>query len=393
MTDWPEFRLGDLVLINYRSIDKDYPYKQIEYLDTGSITDGKITSFQTLFLREAPSRAKRIVQNNDVILSMVRPIQRHYGFIKNVKPNMIVSTGFVVLTCKEKIEPYYLYSFLTQREITEYLDVVAEGSTSAYPAFTPEVLENMAILLPPLPEQRAIAAVLSSMDDKIDLLNRQNKTLEGLAETSWRKMFVEDAKDTWNETNLEEICTITRGASPRPIINYVIDGTVPWIKIADATASSSYFIYKTHEFITEDGMRKSVKVHPGDLILSNSATCGFPYFVDVEGCIHDGWLLFRNFKVVSKTFIFFFLKQLNRELNYIADGSVQNNLNTGLLKEYGLKLPPVNLIQKFDILGNIIIDRIRQNTIQIRTLSALRDTLLPKLMSGGVRVEEFNNER
>jgi type I restriction enzyme, S subunit len=250
-----------------------------------------------------------------------------------------------------------------------------------------EMMAALKIVLPPLPEQKAIASILSSLDDKIDLLHRQNKTLEAIAETLFRQWFIEKAQDDWEESVLAKVVTITRGASPRPIMDYVQKGTVPWIKIADATGSSSFYIDSTKEFIIESGVSKSVEVYPGDLILSNSATCGLPYFVEIYGCIHDGWLLFRNFDLVSKYFVFFFLKQINRELNQVADGSVQNNLNTAILKEYPFRIPDKQALNQFDACVEPIIEKMKGNNRKIQTLEKLRDTLLPKLMSGEVRVE------
>jgi type I restriction enzyme S subunit len=254
------------------------------------------------------------------------------------------------------------------------------------------ILTRIPISLPPLPEQRAISSVLSSLDDKIDLLHRQNKILEAMAETLFRQWFVEEADEEWKKGVLGDFVTITRGASPRPIVQYVKNGTVPWIKIADATRSNSFYINSTKEFIIEDGISKSVQVFSGDLILSNSATCGLPFFVDIEGCIHDGWLLFRDFNVLSKYFVFFFLKQINKELNNVADGSVQNNLNTSILKEYELKIPSEEILKKFDDSVVPIINKMKSNNNQIHTLEKLRDTLLPKLMSGEVRVELAQEE-
>lgn len=388
MSEWKEYKLGDVVNSNTKSIGKDYPHNIIQYLDTGSITHGKIENFQEFVLADAPSRAKRLVKKNDIVYSTVRPIQRHYGFIVNPPQNLVVSTGFSVIETNPEIaESLFVYYFLTSDEIVETLDVIADGSTSAYPSLKPSDIEKLDILLPPLPAQKAIASILSSLDDKIDLLHRQNETLEAMAETLFRQWFVEEVEDDWEEKVLEKLCTITRGASPRPIISYVVNGTVPWIKIADGSRSNTFFIDSTNEFIIEEGVSKSVKVYPGDLILSNSATCGFPYFVELEGCIHDGWLLFRDFKYISKLFTFFFLKQIFRELNNYADGSVQNNLNTGILKEYPVSVPPINLVAKFDKQAGIFIDKIKRNIYQIRTLEKLRDTLLPKLMSGEVRIE------
>ena len=275
----------------------------------------------------------------------------------------------------------FIYYFLKGIDWEKFND------KSAVPGVNRNDAHKEDVTLPPLAEQKAIAAVLSSLDDKIDLLHRQNKTLEAMAETLFRQWFVEEAQDDWEEGVLGDLVTITRGASPRPIVKYVKDGTVPWIKIADATGSSSFYITSTREFIIEEGVSKSVEVYPGDLILSNSATCGLPYFVELKGCIHDGWLLFREFGRVSKLFVFFFLKQINRELNSVADGSVQNNLNTSILKEYQLRIPDEGTVQKFDEIAEAIIAKMRFNNCKVQTLEKLRDTLLPKLMSGEVRVE------
>ena len=83
MGEWKEYKLGELISVNAKSIDRNYPHKVIEYLDTGSITRGQIEGFQTFELENAPSRAKRLLNNNDIIYSTVRPIHRHYGIIKN----------------------------------------------------------------------------------------------------------------------------------------------------------------------------------------------------------------------------------------------------------------------------------------------------------------------
>ncbi|HUT42802.1 MAG TPA: restriction endonuclease subunit S, partial [Desulfobacterales bacterium] len=212
MHKWTLHKLGDVITSNNQSIGKEYPHQKILYLDTGSITRGEIDSFQEFSLKDAPSRAKRLVKNNNIIYSTVRPIQRHYGFIVNPLPNFVVSTGFSVIeTNQELAKPLYIYYFLTSDEIVETLDIIADGSTSAYPSLKPSDIEKLEILLPPLPEQKEIASVLSSLDDKIGLLHRQNKTLEAMAETLFRQWFVEEAQEDWDEKPLGDIATVQNG--------------------------------------------------------------------------------------------------------------------------------------------------------------------------------------
>ncbi len=185
--NWKEIKLGDYIYTNKSSVSRGYPFDEINYLDTGSITCNKIEQLQQFKLSESPSRAKRLVEHEDIIFSTVRPNQLHYGFIENPIDNLVVSTGFVTITVnKEFIFPNYLYYNIIQSNTIEYLHSIAEASTSTYPSLKSSDIEALEIQLPPLPEQKAIASVLSSLDDKIDLLHQQNQTLEALAETLFR---------------------------------------------------------------------------------------------------------------------------------------------------------------------------------------------------------------
>ncbi len=183
-------RLGDLVVINQSSITKDFPHKVIEYIDTSSVTRNSFDKPEILNINEAPSRAKRLVKDGDTILSTVRPSQHHYGFIRAPKPNTIVSTGFAVLTPQNDIDPFYLYSYLTQDSVTSILNAIAEATTTTFPAFRPEVLSDMEIEIPDLPTQKKIAEILGAYDAKIENNNQIIKNLELTAQTIFDEWFV-----------------------------------------------------------------------------------------------------------------------------------------------------------------------------------------------------------
>jgi type I restriction enzyme S subunit len=392
MADWKEYKLGDFADIQTGPFGSqlhaaDYVLNGIPSImptNIGSRLNIVTDDIVCITEKDAERLKRYTVRSGDIVYSRRGDVEK-CAFITSEQNGWLCGTGSLrIRFISKEIEPKFCAYYLSTPAIKSWVLNNSVGSTM--PNLNSTILSNLPLQLPPLPEQQAIAEVLSSLDDKIDLLHRQNKTLEALAETLFRQWFIEEAKESWETKPLEQLCTITRGASPRPIIEYVKNGTVPWIKIADATGSNTFFIDNTKEFIIESGVDKSVKVSYGDLILSNSATCGLPYFVEIEGCIHDGWLLFRDFKEISKFYAFFFLKQINRELNNFADGSVQNNLNTGILKEYPVNVPPENLVKKFDEEAGIFVDKIKRNIYQIRSLTTLRDTLLPKLMSGEVRV-------
>ncbi len=129
---------------------------------------------------------------------------------------------------------------------------------------------------------------------------------------------------------------------------------MPWIKIADATAESSRFISGTKERIKTSGVQASVEVFPGDLILSNSATPGLPKFLKITACIHDGWMLLRNFRELDKRFAYWLLISERTKLVAQGNGSVFTNLKTDILKSHTVSIPPVALqLQIAEVLDSL----------------------------------------
>lgn len=183
------------------------------------------------------------------------------------------------------------------------------------------------------------------------------------------------------EYKISDLCDIRRGASPRPIKNYIVDSydnSLPWVKIADATKDSSRYIYNTKERVSLEGSKKSVEVLPGDLILSNSATPGLPKFMKVKACIHDGWLLLRNFKNVRKEFLYYILLLNRQKLLQLSNGSVFNNLKTDIVKNYIVDIPSIKKQDKIlKIIGNIE-DKLDTNNKLIANLEELSQTLFKR---------------
>jgi type I restriction enzyme S subunit len=388
MGEWKEYKVSDLAFINNLSLDKDYSHKFIEYLDTGSVTQGKIDNYQIFNIEDAPSRAKRLVAEKDIIISSVRPIQRHYAILKNVKPNLVVSTGFVVLTCKESIDPYYLYYYLTQDDITYYLDSIAEGSTSAYPSLTPDVIGDLEISLPLLPEQRTIASVLSSLDDKIDMLHRQNKTLEQMAETLFRQWFVEEAEEEWEETKLEELGSIVCGKTPSKKIHSFFSGNIPFIKIPDM--HGKVYVFESEDSLTEEGANSQPNKTLPELSICVSciATVGLVCMNALPSQTNQQINSVVPHEESWRYYLYCKLKTMKDELLLMASGgTATDNLNTGDFSRIQIPKPPQKIINSFHEQIRPLFNKIFSNQIQIRKLTQMRDTLLPKLMSGEVRVK------
>ena len=180
---WTPTRIGNICKTNQRtySVAEKWPF--VNYLDTGNITENRVGDIQHIVIGQdiLPSRARRKVAVDDIIYSTVRPNQRHCGIVRDVLPNMLVSTGFTVITVdKEKADSDFLYYYLTQSEIVDSLHAIGEQSVSAYPSIKPSDIERVELDLPPLPEQVEIGRTLRALDDKIANNTRINNHLASL---------------------------------------------------------------------------------------------------------------------------------------------------------------------------------------------------------------------
>ncbi|HUZ58964.1 MAG TPA: restriction endonuclease subunit S [Hanamia sp.] len=185
---WEMVKVSDFAYINKLTVSRNYPFTVIEYLDTGSITEGVIENFETYNLSDAPSRAQRIVKDNDIVYSLVRPIQRHYGLLNNVKENTVVSTGFCVITSK-RISQYFLYLLLTRNDAIDYFDMIAEGSTSAYPSLKPSDIAKFEFKKPPEEKLNKFNKVSSDTLNKIKSNTHQIKSLTQLRDALLPKLM------------------------------------------------------------------------------------------------------------------------------------------------------------------------------------------------------------
>ena len=175
---------------------------------------------------------------------------------------------------------------------------------------------------------------------------------------------------SFDKVEIGKVCDVGRGSSPRPIDNsaYFIGGTIPWIKIADATASGKY-IYQTKEVVNEFGASFSRFLQPGALIIATSGvSLGQIKFLGVEGCIHDGWLYVSNFRGVDKEFLYYHLLTMQEEFLGRAYGAAIQNINTTILRESKINLPPLPTQRKIASILSAYDDLIENNLKRIKLL-------------------------
>ncbi|MCY3507178.1 MAG: restriction endonuclease subunit S [Chloroflexi bacterium] len=191
---WRQMTIAECAVINDSTYSPKENWPFINYLDTGNITANRISEFQHLVVGrdKVPSRARRKCQVGDIVYSTVRPNQRHFGILRELPDNFLASTGFATIRAREgRACTGFLYWFLAQDHIVDHLHTIGEHSTSAYPSIKPSDIATLEISLPPLDEQRAIAHVLGTLDDKIELNRRMNETLEAMARALFRSWFVD----------------------------------------------------------------------------------------------------------------------------------------------------------------------------------------------------------
>ena len=186
-----------------------------------------------------------------------------------------------------------------------------------------------------------------------------------------------------------DFTVIKRGGSPRPIQEYLSDSGLRWLKISDVTSLQSPFVIDIKEHIIEAGLKKTVFLKAGSLVLSNSATPGIPKILDVDSCIHDGWLYFPESRF-SKEYLYLYFIYIRQQLINLSNGSVFNNLKTDILKAYPTILPDEETLQRFDEIVKPIFLLIQNNTRELHRIAKMRDTLLPKLMSGEIDVSNLD---
>jgi type I restriction enzyme S subunit len=285
---------------------------------------------------------------------------------------------------------FLFYLFANQ----EFVDLAYSGSSGTrMPRADWKFMKDTVWLIPSdIEEQRAIASVLSSLDGKIDLLHRQNKTLEAMAETLFRQWFVEEADEGWGEKKLKEVTDIAIGRTPpRKELQWFSTNTndIKWISIKDL-GNDGVFIHTTSEYLTKEAVEtfNIPVIHKDTVVLSFKMTVGRVAITTDEMLSNEAIAHFKfNSKTpFSKEYLFLFLKNYKYE-TLGSTSSIVTSINSTMIKELVISIPDIDTMANFNNCVKSYFDKIEANQSQICTLEKLRDTLLPKLMNGKVRIK------
>lgn len=324
---------------------------------------------------------------NDLVLTTRGTVGNIALYDNSIKYNHVrINSGMVIIRpIIEKIDPKYIfYTFkLLQRE----WPLVISGS--AQPQLPIKDIKNVEISIPKIDEQHAIAAVLSSFDDRIDLLHRQNATLEAMAEALFQQWFVVEAKEEWEEKTIGDVVEIKGGSTPSTKKNDYWDGNISWTSPKDLTGEKYIFIFSTERTISADGLAQisSGLLPKGTLLLSSRAPIGYLAITDIELAINQGYIAILNNSYISSYYMYLWCKYNMEGIKAAGNGSVFQEISKSVFRQLPFLLPPKDILSNFNSIIESYFQKIHSNQTQINTLEKIRDTLLPKLMSGEVRVD------
>lgn len=344
------------------------------------------------------STSTKMLPPNSILFSSRAPI----GYIAINKKAVCTNQGFKSIIPNSKVNYMFLYYLLKYNK--NNIEVLGSGTT--FKEISGSVMKNIKIDIPErIEDQIKIAKILSNIDEKIELNNHINNNLLEICKSIFKEWFVNYnypknngvMKDSslgkipseWDICKVQEISKIKRGASPRPIQNYISNSGVNWLKISDVTGIKEPFIYNIKEKIKEEGKEKSYFIKKGTLVVSNSATPGIPKFIEVDTCVHDGWLVLYDYKYYYKYFIYFLILNIRDKLLRLSNGSIFQNLKTDILKQFEFVNPTKEILTKFSEIIESPMNKVKQNCEENIKLEQIRDTLLPKLMNGEIDIDKI----
>jgi type I restriction enzyme S subunit len=375
--------LGDIADINPESVGKAYSHTEILYLDTSSVTENTFSELQTFSLRDAPSRAKRIIRDGDVVYSTVRPNLKHFGYIHHPVENTVASTGFAVIRAKENVDPKYLYYWLASGERTEYLTAIADSQTSTFPAFNPSILSKLKIELPDLEAQKKIADILGTIDEKIELNRKVNETLEQMGQALFRHYFVDNPEaEKWKHGTVSDFAShskISVNPAKSPDTQFS-QYSIPAFDNSMSPEATMGAGIKSNKYGVVDWSILVSKLNPATpriwpvSVAHKNAVCSTEFQVIVP----DKYYSFAYFLLTSREY--------SDKMAMMTSGTSNSHhrISPADILNYSFNKPDSSLIDEFEAKTKDYIVMVDQNRQQIQTLTTLRDTLLPRLINGKV---------
>lgn len=380
-----------VIAINQNNYTKEDNYKKVCYLDTDNITNNRINAFLKIDLtkEKLPSRAKRKCSLNSIIYSSVRPNQRHFGIIKEIPKNFLVSTAFIVIDIIDlkKLDPNYLYYYITQDKITHYLQRIAECGASSYPSITPLDFLNIKIKLYPLETQQKIARMLSILDQKIENNHKINELLHKILELLYEQYFVRfDFLDENNKPYQTSGGKMKFSKELNRLIPNDFEvktlGELTQLKVGNKNANHSSNQGKYPFFTCSNNPLRceTYQFEGKHIIISGNGNFYVTHYDGKFGAYQRTYVVNPN-NPNHYVLIYLFVKSYTNYLKLQSRGSIIKFITKSDIENIKIVLPNLKTYSKW----NNVLKMIENNNQSTQTLTVLRDFLLPLLLKQQVK--------
>ena len=388
MGEWKEYKLGEIadIIPGFAFKSKDFGLAGEYVVKIKDITPPciNIMSADKVDISEynVSRLEKYILHEGDYVVAMTGATIGKVGKLK-VKVKAFLNQRVAKIKAKDGICDNFIYYMLCTDDFQGFIRNNID-SNSAQENISANSIARFPVLLPSISEQKHIASILSSLDDKIDLLHRENTTLEAMAETLFRQWFIEEANG--DEISLGEVVKTTSGGTPsRKKEEYYCNGNIAWVKSKELQCS---YILDTEEKITEDAVaNSSAKLLPKNsvLIAMYGATVGeYGILAKPMTCNQAVCALIPN-ENYPYTYLYLWARSMQEDFVNLACGAAQQNISQELIKQQCVSTD-LKLIADFHTLVNPYMKKIKLNQEMIGTLIQMRDGLLPKLMNREISI-------
>lgn len=390
MSEWREYKLGEIIEIigggTPKTTEPKYWNGNIPWLSVVDFNKGKKFVYETekyISIEGLKNSSTKLLSKGDIIISARGTV----GVVAVLGREMAFNQSCYGIKPLSLVDKEYLYYLL----ISSIQKLKYNSHGGVFDTITRETFNTIEVLLPSLEEQKRIASILSYLDDKIDLLYRENKTLEAMAETLFRKWFIEEIQEYWKEGTLDDILSVKGGTTPSTKEPKYWDGSIPWTSPKDVTTLNGIYLFDTERKITQEGLKQisSGLLPAGTLLMSSRAPVGVLAYAEVPLAINQGYIAIIDDKGYAKEFIYLWLKANMDIVHSYANGSTFMEISKSAFKSLSLLIPPKQFVAEFCKVVKPIFNKIKTNELQIRTINKTKDRILPKLMSNEIKIDEL----
>lgn len=383
MSKWTECTIGDLC----ETISETYKGKdeKVVLINTSDVLEGKVLNHKSVQNKNLKGQFKKTFRRNDILYSEIRPANKRFAFIDfEATSNYIASTKLMVLRHNDKVLPEYLFAILKSNYMLAELQHLAETRSGTFPQITfSSELAPIKVRLPDKTTQKQIVSILSSIEQKISVNCDINNNLEQQAKAIYQQMFVENANLEWSEGTLSDIADITMGQSPSGS-SYNEDGTGT---IFFQGRAEFGFRFPTVRLFTTEPKRMACA---NDTLMSVRAPVGDFNVAHTDCCIGRGLAAIHS-KTNHQSFVLYTMFSLKKQLGvFNGEGTVFGSINRKALNDMPILIPNIERIKEFENIVAPMDSIIRNNYDEICRLQEIRDSLLPRLMSGEIDASDID---